>query len=893
MYNVNQDKDNMVRNEIFHFANQGETTEGHRTLNDSLSFLTKIRNQTYPECDIYKITGKGGFTERTNLIGTKEWKTTDTVGTTIFNIDPNTLITTLPNLAPKLQYLSAAEFNIRLRIQVNVTPFAQGLLRVNMHVNDTIYPYTTPITDRTYFSSLTGEIINIGAETEVTLVFPYFSTHANFSLLGTISNGMIPSVYVQVYEPLNAVTPIVATVTAYLELEDVRTHMPTATPLRTESMLLKLASEYYLTPYHQRKQKETDLISLIQKIDLEDLKRNPLFHTMQFADEITSHQSQNADQSEITTIPAPLGAGNQEKKEEKDMIDNLISYATPIAKDLIMDVCPIPLNTIEEIPSWVKDPITRLLGFSKPINYNPVQRFTPIGQGNMLNSNVAQSMNNMGVYGNNHLALKPVFQTTDDEMYFNYITSKSAYIDNFTITTATGENTTLWSASVQPIFSAGGAGAPLYQPPLSFAASVFSSWAGDIKFKFIFVKTPIVNCRISVHYLVGWATNTPPPDPSDLSMTPTMVIDVKDVAEAEFVCPYARNNLWCNLAYPGSTGGINERCGLVIVKLQNRMTANASVPNEIKVIVEVSSDNVKFANPKSLVYFPMQNGPTPPPKELDRKLHVYSGPDQIVKHQSTSTESEEIQAAQVKVVPRPLGQESKFDHDRFTTCMGERIDSIKVLIQRFSLWDAISNKSTTKTAKSIWFYPYQFRPWFNHNNVTRIGDYLDYFSAAYAYYRGNVSVMIVPWIQTFTDGCWRVSHYTDVNSIAGGSLSFPLNSRIACDERDMSLTDWSIHTKMVQQANFHGTFDTLVPNYSNSLAGFCHKLDNTVQPAGDVFRDDFVAPSLMCVTLPHELKQNEGVSIYRAAHSNFMFGFWNGVPPMRPYDPSPVEFNPA
>lgn len=295
----------------------------------------------------------------------------------------------------------------------------------------------------------------------------------------------------------------------------------------------------------------------------------------------------------------------------------------------------IPLISSYAAPlGWVLDAGAKVLshfGWSKPNVpcYSGVMGMgVTRGVNTCLDQDQAQPM---ALFGSN--AVEPInFANTDlDEMSLCYITCKPSAIASFSLQTGNSAGVVKWVCPVSPayfVFQSSGTGLaqascrdlgayssgapPSFLPStISFIASHFNYWRGDLVFRFKFASTKFHSGKV----LVAFCPSVDAP----ASQAPTtiarydfnsIVVDLRSTTEVDLDVPFVYPTTFCRTGFGSKqidtsngviiTSSSIANIGVVFVRVVDTIYGPDNVPQSIPVMVEVFSKcGLEFSSPCS------------------------------------------------------------------------------------------------------------------------------------------------------------------------------------------------------------------------------------------------------------------------------------------------------
>jgi len=302
-----------------------------------------------------------------------------------------------------------------------------------------------------------------------------------------------------------------------------------------------------------------------------------------------------------------------------------------------------------------------------------------------------------------------------DEMLFEYILQKSAYVSQLGWTTGQASGTRLFSSNgnVQaltiPVI-----GPPNYfvAPVVGYMAQFFGMYHGGLRFTFKFVKTPYHEGRLLIAYYPG--LNTDPGIANSLAAHREW-IDISAGNEFSFTTPFTNHS-----AYVPTTVGT----GYLAVYIVNPLIAPASVAQSVTMLVEVSAaPGFEFAQLQATPYGPCIPSFSENPRRRDAKK------EDVIRYQS----------ADETIVEAPIaGAKNKNQGVELARLVvGERLMSVKQLMMMMS-----PIKATV--ADGTYYRPFTIGCAYNNAGVWANADLsLDYYAAfapMYLYSRGGMRI---------------------------------------------------------------------------------------------------------------------------------------------------------
>lgn len=365
--------------------------------------------------------------------------------------------------------------------------------------------------------------------------------------------------------------------------------------------------------------------------------------------------------------------------------------------------------------------IAGALGFSKELHNEPPSTTEIIMSKYSQNMDGLDSSRVIGLSSANTLANDAaVCSTEEDEMSFAYMFKRPEFFQMFDWDSATQPaGSKLVAFKVDPMICNQKFPATSYtngrSPPadlispthLAYVAHMFNYWRGSLKYHFKFAKTAFHVGRVRILWLPGdqdpnydpavtYATGSP-----EASYFHQMIVDLRETSEAVFEVPFSSNRPFnfCEGADFASEAhpdyGSN---GTIIVQAMTSLSAPSSVAQKIQCAIEIQAgEDFELAMFKGNPWmFPTAQGDfmsygvggsTMTSRNfVARGDETYGGINEYVQQSNLGIASDKV--ASTELPDSPL--------DVASTCMGERINSVRALTKIFQLNSIINwSKSTT------------------------------------------------------------------------------------------------------------------------------------------------------------------------------------------------------
>lgn len=336
----------------------------------------------------------------------------------------------------------------------------------------------------------------------------------------------------------------------------------------------------------------------------------------------------------------------------------------------------------------------------------------------------------------------------EDQMSFNHVLERYAWIWNQSWTTANNSGTLLWSQYVAPSFATYQdtvAGKVVYSgPPVFYFSNLFKYWRGSMRYKFKLNKTQFHAGRLLVILTPpnsGFNDNAPVTLGTVQQFYHKVIWDVRAQTELEITVPHLNLNDWNSCNNPLS----QDNNGTLSIYVLDALVAPDTVPLYVSVSVYVSAgEDFKFSVLQ--------------PNNAATRM----GPVVGVLQSGTSALME-------------LGQANKDEGELASTlCTGERFTSFRQIVKVPMLWGNDSNVGPSDSVKR--YYPFQLRfSQYNTNtgtyNIVRDTDFIDYVGLCYGAMRGSVRLN---WLTTLPSGqaiTWLSGYHGSQNNPYLGSAT--------------------------------------------------------------------------------------------------------------------------
>lgn len=228
-------------------------------------------------------------------------------------------------------------------------------------------------------------------------------------------------------------------------------------------------------------------------------------------------------------------------------------------------------------------------GFSKPLNFQAVSRFSSVGNADMLSIDVPDASAKTSYNRGQGIDIMPGFAGNDiDEMALEYICNRPCFQTSFDWTTAGAVGTQLAAIVAEPrasidVLTVAGTSCETMSP-FALMCSLTGLWRADFVYTFKLVKTEFHTGKLCVAFRPGQDTNAWTYD--NTAYLPREIVDIKESDTFTFKIPYTAETPMLDL---------QKRIGQLRVFIANPLEAPPTVSSTVSVIVEVAAENVAFA----------------------------------------------------------------------------------------------------------------------------------------------------------------------------------------------------------------------------------------------------------------------------------------------------------
>lgn len=538
-----------------------------------------------------------------------------------------------------------------LDFQVNVNRFAQGRLLIHfipgqiLSTSDTIVHRFNLMTK----SQNPNVQINVNRDTITRLRLPYVSawpaydlTFSNYGNTLSTTAGVMGQVFCVVYSPLIGTTTV--PVNVWLHFEDVELMNPTYTTIpnaiegptdvppgiepemEAQSAPLECVAPYeglYMVRgcFDDDSQSTISECSTLLEWEYYVNLRNPVFFKededryeppdrYDNIIEMYEHLFKFLKYDDFLAEPRPgdfhwepQARGGFDKKNVQDKEKNgVVSTILSRASDLAGSFKPIPLlSSYAGVAEWFlrsASGAAASFGWAKPESEATLTRvimqnnpYLGVGDGEMASYKVGMSATNkleqlIGFAGNDL-----------DEMSFEYVSNRPAYIATFNWATSAPQGTELYTLDLGPKslitnYTIAANNNIYTMTPFSFISSYFSHWRADMVVCLKIVKTEFHTGRLGVTFHVGLSSS---PTANQECYLSREVLDLKESDTFVITVPYTSL-----VPFLSST----EVMGRLHVIVYNPLNAPSTVANNVNIIVEVSAKRVHFNGVSGYAFCP-------------------------------------------------------------------------------------------------------------------------------------------------------------------------------------------------------------------------------------------------------------------------------------------------
>lgn len=233
--------------------------------------------------------------------------------------------------------------------------------------------------------------------------------------------------------------------------------------------------------------------------------------------------------------------------------------------------------------------VAHVFGYSRPAIISDIHRFKNKGTGNLANTDAHEAVVKLTLDSKQELSVDPrtVGLSDVDEMSFDYIKMKEAYLSTINWNESDNSGSELARLSVGPdqhnVGTLGGLDAYVVAPMYSIAIP-FKFWRGTIKFRFQIVASQLHRGRLRFSYDPYFFPTTADPDENAVY---SRIIDLSTNRDFEMEISWNHARSWLKVrdrldngasgsfGHPAGTNGISfyEHNGMIRVSVVNELTS--------------------------------------------------------------------------------------------------------------------------------------------------------------------------------------------------------------------------------------------------------------------------------------------------------------------------------
>lgn len=345
--------------------------------------------------------------------------------------------------------------------------------------------------------------------------------------------------------------------------------------------------------------------------------------------------------------------------------------------------------------------IAKLFGFTNVPVIEPTLPYRPSAFPQMASPEIGYPVEKLTLDAKNELAIDPsvIGLSSHDELAIQNFATKQSFLATSSWGTITAVDTPLFTTKVTPSLTLGSQtqGSVFQFTPLGLVSELFRSWRGDIIFTFRFIASPFHKGRVRISYDPFNATVQTTADTGPTTFN--KIVDLGQETEVDVRVPYQQALAWCytyvnynSLNFTTSstpTLAFNDTFdnGILSVKVLTQLTAPVTSSSvEMQVFVR-GADNIEFANPKQM-------------------LTEFSALTLQSEEYSEKREGQEMCVGTIS--PETIDERSR-QH------FGENVGSLRVLLRRSNLIDAIVPASNTLLTGAWQVRQTRFPPYYGYD----------------------------------------------------------------------------------------------------------------------------------------------------------------------------------
>jgi len=444
----------------------------------------------------------------------------------------------------------------------------------------------------------------------------------------------------------------------------------------------------------------------------------------------------------IATIPQSMRFNSKRKGRNESNVEQDQANIGPISgimarvKDAASLLEDVPLiSSYASTTRWFADVVGRtasVFGYTRPINLMPVQRVSKEVYPYIANHDGPDNSAPLSLSYKNELGQMDGCSPTDlDEMDFSFLCSIPTYQTTLSWSTATVSGTLLSGFNVAPstdLFGSTTINALNYYhlPPYRFVAQQFKFWRGTMVYKFKFVKTEFHSGRLSFAFMPFVTSEIVPSNfnYTDAHYIHREVVDIREENEVIIKVPFVSDTPYRHYR----DDGVSDICstGRFCIHIVDALTAPATVPSTISIIVEVCMQNAEFAVPNDTILNTPIYNTTPQMADLtDNGLAEPNSCNELSTTIGCSTATTDGMISSL-------------------LCIGERISSLRALLRRpFPNLYVTAPTAATMLNLVPFAVSAQVQQGLATTTPSTLPDRYSIYSSLYMYSRGGVRIKFV------------------------------------------------------------------------------------------------------------------------------------------------------
>nr|UWX36827.1 structural polyprotein [Hangzhou dicistrovirus 3]WAM46883.1 structural polyprotein [Hangzhou dicistrovirus 3] len=560
--------------------------------------------------------------------------------------------------------------------------------------------------------------------------------------------------------------------------------------------------------------------------------------------------------------PRRVNAAFQARNPTPETKGPISEIASGIASagDLLKDV-PV-IGGVASTVGWAANLVSgvaSIFGWSRPVKGSAADPIVNVPGRGFTSFKAEDSAVVLGMANDNQIGEQDInFMETNDEMDIQHIAARPGLVGSINWITDSIKHAVIANEPVGPVVNSfraanwpiGSTRYRVYDLTLfELLATRFAMWRADVHYKVSLVKTPFHVGRLEIFFVPGRTITDDEARTYDTSNTWRHILDITEQNEVEFIIPYMHKNVMSRTGLSPEadirTTGVDGLPGSFVVRALTPLSAPATVAQTIQVNIWKWATNVAFACPMTMG---LEVPPVPATFQSDSDEEYEIEEEASASNDNVTSVVKKIIVEIAKVVAdfqinvqnTPMvaqqvafGAQNTQENSLNSACTvaGEMITSLRQAIKahrRYKL--EIKDKTLVNT-----------------NLIGDFGGYLGFCANIYAFYRGGLSMKIVP----NTDDGFR--RYVSTQIV-----------RIGDDGTPISL-DNPEHITYTDLTPFH---EVQTPYYVVSRRGLCNKKDSSTNPRTSTA----LSPGLYVSTDAASLR------MYIGAKDDLTFGFLIGSP---------------